>query len=171
MDILQPAPGAARMGHLLRAIKITGFLIKWSAHLSTLAAGVWMLHEMVIIKVQANKEQRLLENNLVKRKGREGKKYEDDARLMDIYSFPGYQVEIEVPTNPDGSSKPVILDKTLRGEVDPVVLGKAGVSVYEILAEKKKIPADNWVDVEDLGMDDDTHTEDIGPVEMTTPAP
>jgi hypothetical protein len=42
---------------------------------------------------------------------------------MDIYSFPGYQVEIEVPTNPDGSSKPVILDETLRGEVDPVVLG------------------------------------------------
>jgi hypothetical protein len=163
MDILQPAPGAARMGHLLRAVKITGFVIKWGAHLSTLAAGVWMLHGMVIIKVQANKEQRLLENHLVKREGREGKKYKDDARLMDIYSFPGYQVEIEVPTNPDGSSKPVILDETLRDEVNPVILGKAGVSVYEIPAEKEKLQADDWVDVEDLGMDDDTHPEDVAP--------
>jgi hypothetical protein len=58
MDILQPAPGAARMGHLLGAVKITGFVIKWGAQLSTLAAGVWMLYGMVIIKVQANKEQR-----------------------------------------------------------------------------------------------------------------
>jgi hypothetical protein len=114
MDILQPAPGAAMMGHLLRGNKITGFVIRWGAHLSTLAAGVWMLNGMVIIKVQANKEQRLLENQLVKGEGREGKKYEDDARLMDIYSFPGYQVEIEVPTNPDGLLKPVILDETLR---------------------------------------------------------
>jgi hypothetical protein len=130
-----------------------------------------MLHGIVIIKIQANKEHRLLENHLVKREGREGKKYEDDARLMDIYSFPGYQVEIKVPTNPDGSSKPVILDKTLQGEVDPVVLGEAGVSVYEIPAEKKKLPADDWVDVEDLGMDDDTHSENVGPVEMTTLAP
>jgi hypothetical protein len=76
---------------------------------------------------------------------------------MDIYSFPGYQVEIEVPTNPDGSSKPVILDKTLRDDVDPVILGKAGVSVYEIPVEKEKLQADDWVNVEDLGMDDDTH--------------
>jgi hypothetical protein len=102
MDILQPAPGAVRMGDLLRAVNITEFVIKWGAHLSTLAADVWMLHRMVIIKVQANKEQRFLENHLVKRKRREGKKYKDDARLMDIYSFPGYPVEIEVPTNPDG---------------------------------------------------------------------
>jgi hypothetical protein len=108
----------------------------------------------------------------VKREGREGKKYKDDARLMDIYSFPGYhQVEIEVPTNPDGSSKPVILDETLRGEVDPGILGKAGVSVYEIPAEKKKLQADDWVDVEDLGMDDDTRVDDVGPLKMTTPAP
>jgi hypothetical protein len=90
---------------------------------------------------------------------------------MDMYSFPGYQVEIEVPTNQDGLSRPVILDKTLRGEVDPMILGKAGVSVYEIPAEKKKLLADDWVDVEDLGMDDDTHPEDVGPVKMTTPAP
>jgi hypothetical protein len=55
IDILQPAPGAARMGHLLRAVKVTGFMIKWGAHLSTLAAGVWMLHGMVVIKLQANK--------------------------------------------------------------------------------------------------------------------
>jgi hypothetical protein len=138
MDILQPAPGASRIVHLLRAVKITGFVIKWGAHLSTLAAGVWMLQGIVIIKVQANKEQRLLENHLVKCEGREGKEYKDDARLTDIYSFPGYQVEIEVPTNPDGSSKPVIPDKTLWGEVDPVVLGKAGVSVYlESLVAKR----------------------------------
>jgi hypothetical protein len=103
MDILQPAPGAARMGHLLRAVKVTGFVIKWGAHLSTLAAGV--------------------------------------------------------------------LDKTLRSEVDPVILGKAGVSVYEIPAEKEKLPADDWVNVEDLGVEDDTHPKDIGPVKMTTPAP
>jgi hypothetical protein len=54
--------------------------------------------------------------------------------------------------------------------VDPVILGKAGVLVYEIPAEKKKLPADNWVDVDDLGMDDDTHPKDVDPVEMTTPA-
>jgi hypothetical protein len=76
-----------------------------------------------------------------------------------------------VPTNPDGLSKPVILDKTIRGEVDPVVLGEAGVSVYEIPNKKKMLPADDWVDVEDLGMDDNTHPEDVGPVEMATPAP
>jgi hypothetical protein len=52
-----------------------------------------------------------------------------------------------------------------------VVLGEAGVSVYEIPAEKKKLPVDDWVDVDDLGMDDDTHPEDIRPGEMTTPAP
>jgi hypothetical protein len=163
MDILQPAPGATKRGHLMRAVRITGFVIKWGAHLSTLAAGVWMLHGMVIIKVQANKELRLLNNHLVKREGKEGSgkedEYQDDARLMDIYSFPGYQVEIEVPTNSDGSSKQVILDEATRGEVDPVVLGEAGVSVYEIPTERIKLPVDDWVDVEDLGM------------EMATPAP
>jgi hypothetical protein len=95
-------PGATKIGHLMRAVKITGFVIKWGAHLSTLAAGVWMLHGMVVIKLQANKELRLLNNHLVKREGKEGpeeKEYQDDARLMDIYSFPGYQVDIEVPTN------------------------------------------------------------------------
>jgi hypothetical protein len=175
MDILQPASGAARMGHLLHAVKITGFIIKWGAHLSTLAAGVWMLHGMVVIKLQANKEQRLLENHLVKCEGkegkREGKKYQDDARLMDIYSFPGYQVKIEVPTNPDGLSKQVILDEAIRDEVDPVVLGEAGVLVYEIPKEKKKLLVDDWVDVEDLGMENNTHPEDVGPAEMATPAP
>jgi hypothetical protein len=74
MDILQPAPGATKMGHLMRAVRNTGFVIKWGAQLSTLAAGVWMLHGMVIIKVQANKELRLLNNHLVKGgKGRIGK--------------------------------------------------------------------------------------------------
>jgi hypothetical protein len=99
------------------------------------------------------------------------KEYQDDARLIDIYSFPGYQVEIEVPTKQDGSSKQVILNKTIRDEVDPVVLGKAGISVYEIPKEKTKLPVDNWVDIEDLGMDDDTHPEDVGPVKMAMPAP
>jgi hypothetical protein len=175
MDILQLAPGATKMGHLMRAVKIMGFVIKWGAHLSTLAAGVWMLHGMVVIKLQANTELRLLNNHLVKREGkegqREGKEYQDDARLMDIYSFPGYQVEIEVPTNQDGSSKQVILDKAIRDEVDPVVLGKAGISVYEIPQEKTKLPVDDWVDVEDLGMEDNTHPKDVGPVKMATPAP
>jgi hypothetical protein len=71
MDILQPAPGASKMGHLLRAVKITGFVIKWGTCLSTFAAGFWMLHGMVVITIQANKEQRLLNNHLVKRKGSE----------------------------------------------------------------------------------------------------
>jgi hypothetical protein len=135
--ILQPAP-------VMRAVRITGFVIKWGAHLSTLAAGVWMLHGMVIIKVQANKELRLLNNHLLKRDGKEGARkedeYQDDARLMDIYSFPGYQVEIEVPTNSDGSSKQVILDKAIRGEVDPLVLGEEGVSVYEIPTGEDQAP-------------------------------
>jgi hypothetical protein len=90
---------------------------------------------------------------------------------MDIYSFPGYQVEIKVPTNPDGSSKQVILDEAIRGEVDPVVLGEAGVSVYEIPTERVKLPVDDWVNMEDLGMDDNTHPKDVNPVEMATPAP
>ncbi len=55
--------------------------------------------------------------------------YPDDTHLMDIYSFPGYQVEVKVATNPDGSCKPVILDAAIRDAVDPVVLGNAGVSV------------------------------------------
>jgi hypothetical protein len=55
--------------------------------------------------------------------------------------------------------------------VDPVVLGEAGVSVYEILTERVKLPVDDWVDVEDLGMDDNTHPKDVDPVEMATPAP
>jgi hypothetical protein len=125
MDILQPAPGATKMGRLGRAIRITGFMIKWGAHLSTLAAGVWMLHGMVIIKIQANKELRLLDNHLVKREGKEEARkeseYPDNAHLKDIYSFPGYQVEVKVATNPDSSSKPVILDAAIRDKVDPVV--------------------------------------------------
>jgi hypothetical protein len=99
------------------------------------------------------------------------KSYKDDAHLMDIYSFPGYQVEIKVPTNQDGSLRQVILDKDLRDETDPMILRENGVSVYEILAGKEKLPADDWVDVEDLGVEDDTHPEDVGPVKMTTPAP
>jgi hypothetical protein len=167
MDILQPAPGATKMGHLKRAIRVTGFVIKWGAHLSTLAAGVWMLHGMIIIKIQANKERRLLDNHLVKREGKEEieeeREYPDDAHLMDIYSFPGYQVEVEVETNLDGSSKPVILDAAIKDVVDPVVLGNAGVSV--------KLPVDDWVNVEDLGVDDNTYPNDTDPFEMATPAP
>jgi hypothetical protein len=52
----------------------------------------------------------------VKREGKEEARkeseYPDDAHHMDIYSFPGYQVEVEVATNPDGSSKPVIVQGT-----------------------------------------------------------
>jgi hypothetical protein len=111
----------------------------------------------------------------VKREGKEEARkegeYPDDAHLMDIYSFPGYQVEIEVPMNPDGSSKQVILDAAIRDEVDPVILGDAGVSVYAIPTERVKLPVDDWVDVEDLGMDDNTHPNEVDPVEMATPAP
>jgi hypothetical protein len=175
MDILQPAPGATKMGHLKRVVRVTGFVIKWGDHLATLAAGVWMLHGMVIIKIQANKESKLHNNHLVKREGKEEKEekreYPDDARLMDIYSFPGYQVEVEVATNLDGSSKPVILDAAIKDVVDPVVLGNGGVSVYEIPAERVKFPVGDWVDVEDLGVDDNTYPSDTDPVEMATPAP
>jgi hypothetical protein len=134
-----------------------------------------MLHGMVIIKIQANKELRLLDNHLVKREGKEEARkeseYPDDAHLMDIYSFLGYQVEIEVPMNPDGSSKQVILDAAIRDEVDPVVLGDTGVSVHEIPTERVKLPVDDWVDVEDLGMDDNTHPNEVDPLEMATPEP
>jgi hypothetical protein len=175
MDILQPAPGATEMGHLKRAVRVTGFVIKWGAHLATLAAGVWMLHGMVIIKIQANKESKLRNNHIQKREGKEEKEekreYPDDAHLMDIYSFPGYQVEVEVTTNINGSSKPVILDAAIKDVVDPVVLGDAGVSVYEIPAERVKLPVDDWVDVEDLGVEDNTYPSNTDPVEMATPAP
>jgi hypothetical protein len=137
MNILQPAPGASKMVHLLHAVKIRGFMIKCGAHLSTLAAGVWMLHGMIVLKIRANKEQRLLDNHLVKREGR--KEYKDNSRLMDIYYFPGYQVEVEVPTNEDGLSREVILDKPILNEVDPATLADAGVSAYEILAKQEKL--------------------------------
>jgi hypothetical protein len=55
--------------------------------------------------------------------------------------------------------------------VDLVVLGDAGVSVYEIPAERVKLPVDEWVDVEDLGVDDNTYPSDTDPVEMATTAP
>jgi hypothetical protein len=156
MDILQPAPGATKMGHLKRAVRVTGFVIKWGAHLATLVAGVWMLHGMVVIKIQADKKT-FHNNHIQKREGKEEKEmseYPDDAHLMDIYSFPVYQVEVEVATNVDGSSKPVILDAAIKDVVDPVILGDAGVSVYEIPTEKVKLPVEDWVDVEDLGVDD-----------------
>jgi hypothetical protein len=173
MDILQPAPGATKMGHLKRAVRVTAFVIKWGAHLATLAAGLWMIHGMIVIKIQADKKT--LNNNIQKREGQEEmeemSEYPDDAHLMDIYSFPGYQVEVEVATNVDGSSKPVILDAAIKDVVDPVILGDAGVSVYEIPTEKVKLPVDDWVDVEDLGVDDNTYPSDTNPVKMATPAP
>jgi hypothetical protein len=55
-----------------------------------------------------------------------------------------------------------------------VILGKNGVVVYEIPTKKEKLLADNWVDVEDLGVEDDPSPpppEDVGPIEMTTPEP
>ncbi len=90
---------------------------------------------------------------------------------MDVYSFPGYQVEVEVETNADGSSNPVILDKALKDVMDPVLLGRAGVSVFEIPAENTKTPVDDWVDVEDLGVDENDYPNDTDPVAMATPAP
>jgi hypothetical protein len=177
MDIIQPAPGAAKMGHLMRAVRVTGFVIKWGAHLATLAAGVWMLHGMVVIKIQADK---IVKTNHVHKREDEGEEMmeiykreraQDDALLMDVYSFPGYQVEVEVETNADGSSNPVILDEALKGVMDPVLLGRAGVSVYEIPAEKTKTPVDEWVDVEDLGVDENDYPNDTDPVAMATPAP
>jgi hypothetical protein len=166
MDILQPAPGATNMGHLKRAVRVTGFVIKWGARLATLEAGMWMLHGMVVIKIQADKKSMLHNNHIQKREGKE-----ENAHLMDIYSFPGYQVEVEVATNINSSSKPVILEAAIKDVMDPVILGDAGVSVYEIPAEKVKLPVDDWVDVEDLGLDDNTHPSDTDPVEMATPAP
>jgi hypothetical protein len=50
-----------------------------------------------------------------------------------------------------------------------VILGKNRVSVYKIPTKEEKLPANDWVDVEDLGVEDDTHPEDVGPVKMTTP--
>jgi hypothetical protein len=162
------------MGHLKRALRVTGFVIKWGAHLATLAAGVWMLHGMIVIKIQADKKK-LHNNHIQKREGKEEmeeiSEYPDDAHLMDIYSFPGYEVEVEVATNVDGSSKPVILDAAIKDVVDLVILGDTGVSVYEIPTEKVKLPVDDWVDVEDLGVDDNTYPSDTNPVEMATPAP
>jgi hypothetical protein len=70
MDILQPAPGATKMGHLMRAVKITGFVIKWGVHLATLAAGVWMLHGMVVIKLQAKKRAEALEQSSREARGK-----------------------------------------------------------------------------------------------------
>jgi hypothetical protein len=63
------------------------------------------------------------------------------------------------------------LDAAIKDEVDPAVLGNAGVSVFEIPTERVKLPVDDWVDVEDLGVDDNTHPNDVNPVEMATPAP
>jgi hypothetical protein len=63
------------------------------------------------------------------------------------------------------------LDAAIKDVVDPVVLGNAGVSVYKIPVERVKLPVDNWVDVEDLGVDDNTYPNDTDPVEMATPAP
>jgi hypothetical protein len=101
----------------------------------------------------------------------EMREYPDDAHLMDIYSFPEYQVELEVATKVDGPSKPVILDEAIKDVVYWVILGNRGVSVYEIPMGKIKLPMDKWVDVEDLGVDDNNYPSGTDPVEMATPAP
>jgi hypothetical protein len=59
----------------------------------------------------------------------EMRKYPDDAHLMDIYSFPEYQVEVEVVTIIDDPSTPVTLDEALKDMANPVVLRSMGVSV------------------------------------------
>jgi hypothetical protein len=101
----------------------------------------------------------------------EMREYPDDAHLMDIYSFPEYQVEVEVATIVDSPSKPVTLDEAIKDVVDPVILGNTGVSIYEIPMEKIKLPMDEGVNVKDLGVDDNDYPNDTHPVEMATPAP
>jgi hypothetical protein len=101
----------------------------------------------------------------------EMREYPDDAHLMDIYSFPEYQVEVEVVTIIDGPSKPVTLDEAIKDVVDPVILRNTGVSVYEIPMEKIKLPMDEGVNVRDLGVDDNDGPNGTDPVEMATPAP
>jgi hypothetical protein len=101
----------------------------------------------------------------------EMRKYPDDAHLMDIYSFPEYQVEVEVVTIIDGPSTPVTLDEALKDVADPVVLRNMGVSVYEIPMETIKLPLDEGINVRDLGIDHSDGPIGINPVEMTTPAP
>ncbi len=56
------------------------------------------------------------------------RKYPDDAHLMDIYSFPEYQVEVEVVTIINGPSTPVTLDEALKDMAKPVVLRNMGVA-------------------------------------------
>jgi hypothetical protein len=48
---------------------------------------------------------------------------------MDIYSFPEYQVEVEVVTISDDPSTPVTRDEALKDVADPVALRNMGVSV------------------------------------------
>jgi hypothetical protein len=102
---------------------------------------------------------------------KEMREYPDDAHLMDIYSLPEYQVEVEVATIVDSPSKPVTLDEAIKDVVDPVILGNTGVSIYEIPMEKIKLPMDEGVNVKDLGVDDNDYPNDTDPVEMATPAP
>jgi hypothetical protein len=101
----------------------------------------------------------------------EMRKYPDDAHLMDIYSFPEYQVEVEVVTIIDGPSKPVTLDKAIKDVADPVILRNTGVSVYEIPMEKIKLPMEEGVNVRDRGVDDNDGPTGTDLVEMATPAP
>jgi hypothetical protein len=87
MDILQPAPGATKMGHLKRAVRVTGFVIKWGAHLATLAAGVWMLHGMIVIiviKIQADKKT-LHHNHIKKREGKEEMEEMSECVCVNVY--------------------------------------------------------------------------------------
>jgi hypothetical protein len=37
--------------------------------------------------------------------------------------------------------------------------------------DKAKLPVDEWVDVEDLGVDDNDYPSGTDPIEMATPAP
>jgi hypothetical protein len=45
-----------------------------------------------------------------------------------------------------------------------VIRGKNRVSVYEIPAKKEKLLADDWVDVKDLGVEDNTHPRTSAPL-------
>jgi hypothetical protein len=64
-----------------------------------------------------------------KEKMEEMRKYPDDAYLMDIYSFPEYQVEVEVVTISNDPSTPVTRDEALKDVADPVALRNLGISV------------------------------------------
>jgi hypothetical protein len=70
----------------------------------------------------------------------EMREYPDDAHFMDIYSFPEYQVEVEVVMIVDGPSKPVTLDEAIKDVVDPVILRNTGSPSTRSLWKRSNSP-------------------------------